>query len=277
MKIYKSINNNIVSAFDDHGREMIVIGKGIGYKAIEGTDIDKSKITKTFTMDSQDNLNKLKDLLARIQKEYIEITDEILTYARNHLNKELNESAYFTLADHISFAVERMKKGMPFENILTNEIKRFYPREFEVGLFAIKQIEAKMNIDMSEGEAASVALHIMNATYYTSVSEAFKATQLLRDVIEYIIRYSETGLDTTGHYGERFIIHLKYLIQRIISNDIPEYSDDDVYEIMKTKHCNTVDLCEKVAAQIKKEHEYTLTKYEIACMAIHIQRIKQKR
>ena len=75
VKVYKSINNNIVSAFDTEGREVVVIGKGIGYKAKEGMPIDDSKITKIFVMSSKDNLDKLKDLLVHLKKEYIEITE----------------------------------------------------------------------------------------------------------------------------------------------------------------------------------------------------------
>ena len=33
MKVFKSINNNIVTALDDNGMEVIVVGKGIGFHA----------------------------------------------------------------------------------------------------------------------------------------------------------------------------------------------------------------------------------------------------
>jgi len=88
MTIYKSINNNIVSAFDDVGREVVVVGKGIGFKAREGEKIPHEKITKVFVMSSQDNLNRLKDLFLQIGNEHIEITDEILTYAKTWLSKK---------------------------------------------------------------------------------------------------------------------------------------------------------------------------------------------
>lgn len=46
MKLYKPINNNIVSAFDDDNQEIIVIGRGIGYKAKRGAIIDKDSVQK---------------------------------------------------------------------------------------------------------------------------------------------------------------------------------------------------------------------------------------
>ena len=35
MKISKLINNNIVSSVDENGREIIIMGRGIGFKARE--------------------------------------------------------------------------------------------------------------------------------------------------------------------------------------------------------------------------------------------------
>lgn len=274
MKVFKSINNNIVSAFDDNGREMVVIGKGIGFKAREGDVIDSGKITKTFVMDSQDNLNKLKDLFSQIQKEYIEITDEILSFAKMHLGKELNESAYFTLADHISFAVSRIRDGMSFDNILLTEVKRFYIKEFEVGLYAVNLIKEKIGVDMPEGEAASIALHILNAAYYSSFSEAFKSTHLLGWLIECVAKHMGKEINTSSHYGERFMVHLKYLTQRIIHGDTLDCVDDGIYNLMQSQYMNNIEISEKIASDINNKHQFKLTKHEIACMAMHIQRIE---
>lgn len=276
VKIYKSINNNIVSAYDNSGNEVVVIGKGIGYKAVEGAEIPKDKITKVFVMDSHDNIVKLKDLLGKLQKEYIEITDEILIFARDHLGKKLNESAYFTLADHISFAVSRIQEKMPFQNILLTEIKSFYPKEFEVGLYAVKLIKEKIGVDMPECEAVSIALHILNAAYYTSVSEAFKGTQLLGWVMECVAKHIKQEIDTNSHYGERFIIHVKYMVQRIIHKDVILGVDDGIYKLMEGQYGESIKICEKVADDIKEEYKYELSKYEIACMAMHITRLKYK-
>jgi len=273
MKVYKSINNNIVSAFDSNGREVVVIGKGIGFKAREGMPIPKEKISKVFVMGSQDNLDRLKDLFAHLQKEYIEITDEILTYAKQELNKKINENAYFTLADHISFAVARMKEGVVFQNILTAEVRRFYSKEFQVGLHAIKLIKQKLYIDMPEDEATSIALHILSAQYDISLSDGFKAAELLGWIINVVAKHAGNRIDTENYYSERFITHLKYLIQRIIRKEPPPAGDDWIYDMLKI-HCpKEIDFCETIAAEILEMHQYELRKHEVGYMALHIKRI----
>ncbi len=46
---------------------------------------------------------------------------KIIQYAKQSLNKELNENIYLTLTDHINFAVARYKQGMNFNNALLSE------------------------------------------------------------------------------------------------------------------------------------------------------------
>ena len=49
MIIQKVINNNVVSTFDSNGKEVILMGKGIGFRKKTGDELDKTKIEKIFT------------------------------------------------------------------------------------------------------------------------------------------------------------------------------------------------------------------------------------
>ena len=44
MQIIKVINNNVISSEDDKGKEIIVMGKGIGFGKKAGEEIDETKI-----------------------------------------------------------------------------------------------------------------------------------------------------------------------------------------------------------------------------------------
>lgn len=46
MVIQKVINNNVISAYDVNQQEIVIMGKGIGFKAHTGELIDESKIEK---------------------------------------------------------------------------------------------------------------------------------------------------------------------------------------------------------------------------------------
>ena len=46
MIIQKVINNNVVSTFDSNGKEVILMGKGIGFRKKTGDELDKTKIER---------------------------------------------------------------------------------------------------------------------------------------------------------------------------------------------------------------------------------------
>ena len=53
MRIDKVINNNVVSAIDGDGTEVVVMGKGIGYRMKPGMDIPGENIEKIFRLEGQ--------------------------------------------------------------------------------------------------------------------------------------------------------------------------------------------------------------------------------
>ena len=276
MRVYKAINNNIVSAFDDSGREVVVIGKGIGYRAFKGAPIPPENIDKVFVMSNQNNTERLKKLLISLPPEYIQLVSEIIEFAKQHLQKELNEGVYFTLADHIYFVVSRMEQGQFFHNILLTEVRRFYTQEFIVGLHAIRLMKERLGVDMPEDEAASIALHILHAEQDISIGDAFHVINLLERLQEIITDEMGYVIDSNDYHGERFLIHLKFLAQRIISKELLSGDDDDFFELLAARYPHEKCCSEAIAAEVLKTHQHVLSKEEISSLTIHLKRIKMK-
>ena len=55
MVIQKVINNNVISAYDVNQQEIVIMGKGIGFKAHTGELIDESKIEKVFRIENEES------------------------------------------------------------------------------------------------------------------------------------------------------------------------------------------------------------------------------
>ena len=66
MRIEKVINNNIISARDDKGVELVVMGRGIGFDKKPGNEITDGKIEKIFRLDKMDDREHFKELLASL-------------------------------------------------------------------------------------------------------------------------------------------------------------------------------------------------------------------
>ncbi len=73
--------------------------------------------------------------------------DRIIDLARGRLGK-LQDSLYITLTDHCHFAIERQKKGIAIRNVLLWEIKRLYPKEFELGQEARAIIAKRLGVEL---------------------------------------------------------------------------------------------------------------------------------
>ena len=56
--------------------------------------------------------------------EHVQISAEIISYAKSVLNRPINPNVYITLTDHINFALERFKQKMMFSNPLIDVYKR---------------------------------------------------------------------------------------------------------------------------------------------------------
>lgn len=164
MVIDKIINNNIVSAFDETGLEVVIMGRGIGFQMKRGQKVPVEKVEKIFRIKSQSIAGQLKELLAKMPLEQVQISNEIISYAKKTMKLKLNQSIYVTLTDHISFAISRCKKGIHLENALLWEIKRFYPQEFELGRYAVELVKKRLDVEMPEDEAGFIALHCILST-----------------------------------------------------------------------------------------------------------------
>ncbi|MEG2087956.1 MAG: PRD domain-containing protein [Angelakisella sp.] len=276
MRIIKAINNNVVSATDEDGQEIIVTGKGIGFRAISGDLIPQRDVEKVFRMDSQNQIDQLKDLFASLPMQHMRLSDKIITYAKEKLGMYLNQSIYITLTDHINFAVRRQTQGIPFSNPLLMEVRRFYPQEYIIGQYALEQIERELGIVMPADEAASIALHIVNAEYDSPTMNAtLNMTRLIQAILELVKSFPAFTFDDTSIDYERFVTHLKYLVQRIYRGDNTQRSDKEfvaaIANIYPTECCYSVRLAEFVEEKTK----HHLSAEEKAYLAVHLRRISR--
>ena len=273
MIVDKVINNNIISAYDESGKEIVVMGRGLGFGIRPGQPVDEAKIEKIFRIKSEDTAVQLKELLANMPLERVKISTDIISFAKSNLNLKLNQSIYVTLTDHINFAMERFEKGIRLQNALLWEIKRFYPHEFDLGRYALRLIKERLGVELPEDEAGFIALHFVNAEYGTDIKDAFRFPNQLKDILE--ITSTELGIvldERTLHY-ERFVTHLKFLLQRVYRKELLPDEESELAEIMQTKYPREYSCSCKIAEYIENNTECKLSEEEIMYLAIHIKRV----
>ena len=132
--VKKPINNNILRVVDSTGCELIVTGRGLGFGVKPGYKIEAETVERSYRMTSPAVQQKLVELLEQIPYEHLLLTDELVAMIRSRVNYPLNESLLITLADHISFAIQRSEQGIRFSNPLMAPIREFYPEEYRLGM-----------------------------------------------------------------------------------------------------------------------------------------------
>lgn len=277
MKVFKVINNNIVLIKDENGRETIAIGRGIGFGRKRGSEIDEKKIEKRFVMDTEEQVNQFTELVKNISREYLNITIEIIEHANKVLagRANLSSSLYIALADHLNFAMQRKKQGMMFANPLLNEVRVFYPSEYLVGEFGIRLVEERLGVKFPLDEAASIALHIVNSEYGMDFGTTIKITNLIAESTEIVKRELGVDLDEQSLDYSRFVTHLKFLCQRIFTNNMLG-EKDDLSDLIVGKYPAEYEVSRKIAAFIQEKYEENLTSAEMAFLTIHIRRVQDK-
>lgn len=273
MKIEKVINNNIVSSYDEKNREIVVMGRGLGFGRKNGDVIDEEKIEKIFRMDSEAESERLQSVLADIPLEHIQITNIIITYAKTIISKKLNKNIYITLTDHINFAIERYKQGLNFKNALIWEIKKFYYPEYEVGKKALEIIKETLGLDLPVDEAASIAMHFVNAEFGTEMPNTIDITKLIQSVLKIVKYYYKMELDEESINYERFITHLKFFAQRIITNRANKGDDDEFHEMIMNQYKKDYKCAEKIKSYIEKEFKMKVPNEELVYLTVHLRRI----
>ena len=271
--IQKVINNNIISAYEKSGAEVIVMGRGIGFKKKQGEVVPADQISKIFRIKSRTLAEQFKELLANMPLERVRISDEIISHAKDHLKLKLNQSIYVTLTDHINFAIERVSQGIEPQNALLWEIKRFYPQEFQLGIYALELIHDRLGILLPEDEAGFIALHFVNAEYGTDIRDAVKFPDQMQAIVDIVERDLGILLDESSLHYERFMTHIKFLIQRIYRKELLFSEDRELSLLMQRKYPREYQCSVKVAEYIMQATDSRLSEEEIMYLSVHIRRV----
>ena len=274
MKIDKIINNNLIRTFDNNGKEVLVMGCGLGFQKKIGDTVDQSKIEKIYAIENKSDSNKLMTLLSEIPLEYIQVSNEIISYAKYSLGKRLNDNIYISLTDHISFAIERYKQGLNFNNALLWEIKRFYNHEFLIGKEALAIIKKRLNIELPEDEAASIALHIVNAQLNSrNMNDTLDITKIIQNILNIVKFHFNIELDEYSLHYERFITHLKFFAQRMLSGKVIKSDDNNFCDMILGQYKDEYLCAEKIKKYIQKEFNHEISDEEMMYLTVHIKRV----
>lgn len=276
MKIAKILNNNVVIVLDEYQREQVVMGRGLSFQKRPGDRLDKRRIEKVFALQSDELVRRLSELLNQIPLEVMTACDRIIELARGRLGK-LQDSLYITLTDHCYFAIERMKNGNVIRNVLLWEIKRLYPKEFQLGQEARAILAKRLGVDLPEDEAGFIALHLVTAQLNSEMPEVMYITKVMQEILHIVKYHLKQEYNEESLSYHRFVTHLKFFSQRMLMRTVVEDDDLSLHKAVKENYNQAWKCAEKIACHLINNYQRELTNEEIMFLAIHIERIRKDR
>lgn len=268
------INNNVVSSKDADGKEVVAMGKGIGFGKKRGDILPEADIDKIFTIEDEAALRQFKDLLVSIPLEYLQVSNEIISYAREKLDTKLHPNIYLTLTDHISFAIRRKEEGQLFQIPMESEIRRFFPLEYQIGKQSVELIYKRLGYQLPEDEAAALAIHFVNAEFDIKVRDTWIITKMMGDILN-IISEKIGDLKEESVEKDSFIATLKLLSYRLVmAQPLKEKGDEKLYNFVKENYPMEWNITEEINCYIIDEYKRNFTEEEKLYFTIQIKRIK---
>ena len=275
MRIKKVINNNILCVVDDKGSEMIVTGKGLGFRRKVGERADPSLFEKTYHMEGKSEQRKLRELCERIPIEHLKLTQDLIEYIKSQISAPLNESLLITLADHISFAIKRKENGIEFTNPLEGAIMSYYPTEYHLGRHCLQVIREETQVNLNPSEAAFITMHIVNAELNTSMSVMYDITKLIEGTLDVVEYYYQKKFDRESLDFSRFIVHLRYFAQRLFQAAPSQAAaPTQIFQDMIIRSCQRHYKCaQHIGEYIRNAYQKDVSSEELIYLTIHLKRI----
>jgi len=275
--IKKILNYSVLLVEDESEEEFIILQKGIGFGKKVGDEVEIRTESRVFVPVAKADRSQLLELLGEIPPLYLEITQKIVAFAEAYLSTSLNEHIYLTLTDHLHFAAERFEKNILIENRVFWELKTFYPKEYQVGLYALSLMKERLDITLPEEEAANVAFHIVNAQREAEVQyDAMRASKLISKVMTTVTYVMNCQPDKESIHYSRFVSHMQYFAERFFTDKMLESEDDFLYNQMESSYPKAISCAEKVRTLIVKEYDKAISNEEVAYLAVHIQRLASR-
>ena len=278
MQITQRLNNNVVMVEGESGQPMIVMGKGVGYKAYPGNLINESLIERKFILKNEpkSEIDKVSTLISEIPMQYISLSDKIIKIAEKELHTEFGLTMLISLTDHIYSAVERKKKNMSIVSPLHWDIKQLYPLEYAIGEKAVALINEAENVGLDETESTAIAMHfISSGSNYDSIQQAMNVTKIISEIISIIQYHFQIKIDQNSINFSRLVSHLQYFLIRQVKGIKMMDMSEEMIRIVLDQYQSSFQCAEKIISYLNKIHNVKPPLEEEVYLTMHIERVRQ--
>ena len=269
-RVSKVLNNNGVIAIEmEENQEYVLLGKGIGFGKKVSQRFEAPSDCTRYSLKDDTERGSAASLVKSVDPVFLEIANEVLREAERTFGK-IDKRILFPLADHISFAVARMKNGEQISNPLTGDIHALFYKEFQVASVLKKILSDRMQVEIGDDEIGYVALHVHSAIEDEKVSVAMQMARTVRECVSIIEAETGKKIDVMTLDYNRLMNHVKYMAARLLRGEELKININDYIEIKFPKaFAIATTVCDHLGENIGVQPG----EREIGYLAMHIERV----
>ena len=272
-RVSKILNNNGVIAINtEDNQEYVLLGKGIGFGKKVSQRFEVKEDTATYRLTEQTDRGSAKSLVQEMDPEFLEIADEVIREAEKVFGK-VDRRIMIPLADHISFAVSRIRNQEQISNPLTDDIRIMFYKEYKVAGCIRDLLKEKLGIRIDEHEIGYIALHVHAAIVDENVSQAMEIARTVRECICMVEEETGKSIDVMSLSYNRLMNHVRYMVARAIHGEKLKMSLNDY---MSVKFPGPYMTAEKICRKMEKSLKLPIPDIEIGYLAMHLERMMDR-
>ena len=273
-RVRKALNHNTLIAISmENNQEYLVIGKGIGFgkKVSERFEIPENIECSVYSLQEQTERGKAMELIKGIEPVYLEIAGKVLAKSEEVFGK-IDKRILFPMADHIAFAVQRIRANEQISNPLTDDIRALFHMEYKTAECVKDILWEMLQVEIDEHEIGYIALHIHSAIEDENVALSMQIAMAVRECIRMIEEETGQTIDVLSLSYNRLMNHIRYMVARSIKGEKLKLNMNDY---MSVKFPKSFWMATEVCKQLEKQlhRNPPLDEVEIGYLAMHIERV----
>ena len=268
-RVVKVLNHNVILAVkEDDKQEYLIMSKGIGFGKKTAERIDVSEEVQVYSLVNAKNAKATTSSVKEIAPIYLEAANMLLDEAQKCIGK-VDRSVLIPLADHIDFAVKRIKEQGEISNPLISDIQVLFHMEYKVAEKILPFLEENSDVTMSESELGYIALHIHSAIAEQNVASSMQVARCVRECINLIEQEIHKTIPVTTLSYNRLMNHVRYMVLRAEQGEEIKLNMNDYMELrFKKSYAIATYVCDEMGKILHtKLHEH-----ELGYLSMHIQR-----
>lgn len=251
-RVRKALNHNTLIAISmENNQEYLLIGKGIGFgkKVSERFEIPENIECTVYSLHEQTERGKAMDLIKGIEPVYLEIAGKVLAKSEEVFGK-IDKNILFPMADHIAFAVQRIRANEQISNPLTDDIRTLFHMEYKTAECVKDILWEMLQVEIDKHEIGYIALHIHSAIEDENVALSMQIAMAVRECIRMIEEETGQTIDVMSLSYNRLMNHIRYMVARSIKGEKLKLNMNDY---MSVKFPKSFWMATEVCKQLEKQ------------------------